>query len=117
MPSEEKIAKRLEAVRWLAAHYGWQEVQFDVLQDLVAFKHPEKPELGRVNVWYTKMTVGTALEHPHKGKTQLFRKRVNGKTLAKIFQNPRTHTGRGYYTREENERREMYAEIRKNRRA
>jgi hypothetical protein len=38
-------------------------------------------------------TVGTALDHPVKGKTQLFRRNQSLEDLAQIFANPRLHTG------------------------
>ncbi len=51
----------------------------------------------RINVWYTKMTVSTALNHPKHGKTQLYRQRVGLGLLKAIFKNPRVHTFIGYY--------------------
>jgi len=53
----------------------------------------------RINVYYTKMTVATCLNHPKKGKTQLFRKNVTIEELKLIFENPRIHTKKGYYTK------------------
>jgi len=38
-------------------------------------------------------------------KTQLFRREVNTEQLEQIANNPRSHTGRGYYRREEISRR------------
>jgi hypothetical protein len=51
----------------------------------------------RINIYLSKMTVATCLNHPTKGKTQLFRKRVTKKMLEQIFEYPRKHTGKGYY--------------------
>lgn len=51
---------------------------------------------ARINIYLSKMTVATCLEHPTKGKTQLFRKNVSFKELEKIFENPRVHTNKGY---------------------
>jgi hypothetical protein len=51
----------------------------------------------RINVYMTKMTVATCLNHPTKGPTQLFRKNVDVKQLDEIFAYPRKHTGKGYY--------------------
>lgn len=55
----------------------------------------------RVNIWRNAknkfFTVGTALNHPTKGKTQLFRKFCDKKEVEKILNNPRIHTGKGYY--------------------
>lgn len=57
----------------------------------------------RVNVWSNNknkyFTVGTALNHPTKGKTQLFRKFCDKKEVEAILNNPRLHTGKGYYER------------------
>lgn len=51
----------------------------------------------RINVYYTTGTVGTCVEHPISGKTQMFRRKVDYDTLQRILQNPRVHTGKGYY--------------------
>jgi hypothetical protein len=51
----------------------------------------------RINVYLTKMTVATCLNHPKKGPTQLFRRNVTEKMLTEIFEYPRKHTGKGYY--------------------
>jgi len=50
----------------------------------------------RINIYLTTMTVATCLNHPKKGKTQLFRKGVNLKMLKEIFEYTRKHTGKGY---------------------
>lgn len=55
----------------------------------------------RVNVWSNDktdlFTVGTALDHPTKGKTQLFRKGLTESQVFALLRNPRKHTGKGYY--------------------
>jgi len=53
----------------------------------------------KINIYLTTMTVATCLEHPIKGKTQLFRKNVTRKELDEIFSYPRKHTGKGYYVK------------------
>jgi hypothetical protein len=50
----------------------------------------------RTNIYLSKMTVSTGLNHPKQGKTQMFRKNVTLVELAKIFENPRVHTNKGY---------------------
>lgn len=55
---------------------------------------------ARINVYPTKMTVGTVISHPFKGRTQLHRKNVSEEELVKIFKNPRQHTGKGYYQKD-----------------
>lgn len=51
----------------------------------------------QINVYTSKMTVGTCLQHPKSGRTQLFRKYVDMPLLAKIFEEPRIHTQIGYF--------------------
>lgn len=68
------------------------------------FEHQENIKMlsfvkmdARINVYYSKMTVATCINHPKKGKTQLFRRHVSLNELKKIFTNPRVHTDMGYY--------------------
>mgnify|MGYP001175561517 CR=1 FL=1 len=42
-------------------------------------------------------TVATAITHPKRGKTQLLRKGCEWSDVLTLLQNPRQHTGRGYY--------------------
>ena len=51
---------------------------------------------SRLNFWLTTGTVGSYLEHPRQGKTQLFRRNVGLAEAEAIFHNPRIHTGKGY---------------------
>lgn len=52
----------------------------------------------RVNVWRkgSRYTVGTYMDHPKKGKTQLFRRNCTEAEVRAILKNPRLHTGKGY---------------------
>lgn len=82
--SEEKLST-------IAKKHGWQEIPTkDPYMRSFA-----KPGV-RINYWECTGTIGTYLDHPKQGKTQLFRKYVFGKELEKIFKNPRQHTGKGY---------------------
>ena len=96
---EDKVKQNLRAVKDIATHHGWRIVKHDEVTHMISFKHPVHVDWGRVNVYYSRMTVGTALFHPKKGRTQLFRKYVDGFMLSRIFLNPRVHTGHGYYTK------------------
>lgn len=63
---------------------------------------------ARVNVWESGLfyTVGTYMYHPgQKKKTQLFRKHCTLDQVFAILKNPRIHTGKGYRTKAEYERR------------
>mmetsp|Transcript_21534 Transcript_21534/g.26429 ORF Transcript_21534/g.26429 Transcript_21534/m.26429 type:complete len:134 (+) Transcript_21534:98-499(+) len=52
----------------------------------------------RLNFWLSTGTVGSYLQHPRQGKTQLFRRDVDMNEARQIFETPRMHTGRGYHT-------------------
>lgn len=51
----------------------------------------------KMNVYLSTLTIQTSMNHPTKGKTQLNRKNLKHNELKLIFQNPRSHTGKGYY--------------------
>ena len=87
------MERRTEEIKLLARVYGWREIRTDPVELMVSFSRKGV----RLNVWWTRMTVGTALMHPKIGTTQLFRRNVSMETLEKIFENPRVHTGKGYY--------------------
>lgn len=86
--------RRIRAIKALAARHGYYEVPA-IDPTLLIFRREATKE--QVNVWWTRMTVATSLDHPNQGKTQLYRRGVDWRMLDQIFQRPRTHTGRGYY--------------------
>lgn len=88
------IPKRIRAIRGIAKTYEYREVLHNEEVGHLRFK---KGIDTFVDVWYTKMTVGTVLTHPIKGRGVLFRKNADETLLKKIFRNPRQHTGEGYY--------------------
>lgn len=81
-------------IKQLARQYDWHCI--DTQNVMLSFKKADV----RVNIYWTKMTVATCVNHPTKGKTQLFRRNVTEKQLERIFKNPRVHTGKGYYTKD-----------------
>jgi hypothetical protein len=84
----------VEDVREIAAHYNYNEIGYNEGSRVISFRK----EKTRINVYYTTGTVGTCMDHPTKGKTQLFRRMVlTIAELENIFENPRIHTGTGYY--------------------
>ena len=88
-----------ELVRKIAKDRGWTEVK-STDPTMIAFtRHLPANQKERINVWYTRGTVGTYINHPKQGKTQLFRRYVNLGLLARLFNYPRQHTGRGYHQR------------------
>lgn len=90
----------LEKVQQLASSLGWRQQD---LQDVICFVSFSKEDM-QLNVYYSTGTVSTAIKHPKKGRTQLFRRNVSFSQLEELFKNPRLHTGKGYYTRYEHKR-------------
>ena len=89
----------VQDVQATAKAFGYEEVDFNEESRMLSFRGGPRKST-RINVYYTTGTVGSCLNHPKRGKTQLFRRNID--TLPKldgIFQNPRSHTGHGYYTR------------------
>lgn len=84
---------RLHEVHKLATRYGWTREQIQEDPPLVIYVKDEM----QVNVYYTTGTVGTALVHPKRGATQLFRRNCALHHLGAIFLSPRVHLGTGYY--------------------
>lgn len=85
--------ERIEIIREIAIKRGWTEIDHQENIFMLSFTSDER----RVNVYYSKMTVATALRHPTSGNTQIYRRNVGYKLLKKIFDNPRVHTGLGYW--------------------
>ena len=91
-------------IRLAARQSGLQEIDFNVESRLISFSSNRSGELveyPRINVYYSTRTVGTCIDHPQRGKTQLFRRNVDLELLRRLMRAPRLHTGRGYYIRQE----------------
>lgn len=87
----------VDKIREIAHAHGWTEADHQENIKMISFRS----EGCRINVYYSKMTVATSLNHPKYGSTQLFRKHVwDAATLAKIFDNPRVHLDTGYFYRD-----------------
>ncbi len=88
----------VEELRLIAKQNGWKEIDHQENIGMISFTRNEHE---RTNVYYTKGTIGTCVNHPRQGKTQLFRRRVDLKLLRKIFAKPRVHTPMGYKFRKD----------------
>jgi len=82
----------IEQIRFIAKNAEWDEIDLQENNKLISFVKGST----RINIYYSTMTVGTCLTHPKLGKTQMFRRNVNMRTLEQIFINPRLHTNTGY---------------------
>ena len=96
-----EVACRLKSVRKLAHEYGWTEIDRQDNIGMVSFSRPYNGEGARMNIYLTRMTVATCLNHPKQGKTQLFLRGAEMKDVRRLMKNPRQHTRRRYHKREE----------------
>lgn len=83
------------AIKKLAMERGWELVDEQEKNFVLIFKKGS----AKLNVWWTKMTIATTIDHPTKPRRQLFRKGITKIELIAIFDNPRFHTRKGYYTK------------------
>src|SRR5688500_9037024 len=87
------LQNRINDIKSYAGNSGFKQIDYQEKSKMLSFSNGSV----RINVYLTTGTVATCLEHPKHGKTQLFRRGVDYEKLKKIFKNPRTHTGAGYY--------------------
>ena len=93
----------------LASGKGWEKLQ--VRQPAMA---SYRKDGVRLNFYLSTGTVGSALDHPRQGKTQLFRRNVqDANEAAAFFDDPRQHTGKGYQTKDQERRQEQQQATRK----
>ena len=88
-PHKERITK----IRTIMLKSGWMEIDWQENIFMLSYSK----EGVRMNIYYSRMTVGTAMHHPKRGDTQLFRRNVSMESLEKLALKPRLHTGVGYY--------------------
>ncbi len=95
MKNTDLTKKQISA---LATKHKWTFCDYQENIQLLSFVKTSKDgDQMRINIYLTKLTVGTALNHPKHGKTQLFRKKCSVSDIEKILLNPRAHTNKGYY--------------------
>jgi len=87
---------KIKGIKTLAKEHGWTFHDYQENIGMISFVKVFDGDPARINIYMTKMTVATCINHPRKGKTQLFRKDVDNELMAKIFKNPRVHTHKGY---------------------
>jgi len=83
----------------LARDFGYDEIPVRLKDEdrMVSYRHDHKCGGVRINIYITTGTVATCLDHPKKGKGQLFRRNMTKSDLKDIFQNPRVHKDVGYH--------------------
>jgi hypothetical protein len=80
---------------------GWVIRKDDPKDRVIIFRKRDQVSGNKyqIDYYYTTGTIKTSLDHPKEGKTQMFRRNVDGGLLRRIFENPRVHTDKGYQTR------------------
>ena len=88
---------RTQLVMSIALRHGWSLVAFDKAPNTLEFQKADGfgPPM-KMQVFYTSGKVSTVVNHPKKGRNQMFRHHVGRKQLEKIALNPRVHTRNGY---------------------
>lgn len=82
-------------IQAVIAAYNWNFIRYEGSNYKLIIRN-----LGcQMCIYLSTMTIQTALDHPHQGKTQLTRKRVSALEFAELLKNPRAHTKKGYYTK------------------
>lgn len=88
----------------IATRHGWQILDIQENIKMVRYMRARQGDVQKVNIYHggkggrrDLFTVATAINHPVKGKTQLFRKYVSEQELDAVLKNPRAHTDKGYY--------------------
>ena len=78
--------------------YGYIERREEASCTLFFEEKGNKPYPIRINIFYTTRGVMTQLPHPTQGYNSLWRSDAYDslEMLAELFENPRTHTGKGY---------------------
>jgi len=98
MDDKELVAQlRVQEIDNIAVKFGYARINYNNETRLISYMKYISGGKVRIDVYFTTMTVSVSLNHPNKGKTQLHRKNVSDTQLARIFSNPRIHTGKGYY--------------------
>jgi hypothetical protein len=80
--------ERVETIRSMAVRQDWMEIDHQSAIAMVSFVKGD----SRINVYYSRMTVATVVDHPRFGRNQMFRKNVPLAVLEEIFRNPRIHS-------------------------
>lgn len=84
----------IETIKQIASEQGWAEIDHQENIKMISFRSAQR----RINVYYSKMTVATCVDHPKYGRTQMFRRGIwDEAELRTLFKNPRVHTGGGYF--------------------
>lgn len=88
----------LKKIRAIAKRAGYNEILHIDRQKIISFK---KNDVERIDIYYSKMTVGFTFLHPEEGKKQVFKKNISLNQLKKIFSDPMLYSVKCYSSKYE----------------
>lgn len=92
---KKKVGFTLEQAREVAAEHLYPESKHDEDNQVVCFQDG----CVLIHVYYKTASVITCLNHPVRGKGQVFRRKLTLKNLEDIFEDPLAQMASGYYQR------------------
>ena len=113
----DEVHRRIVLYDRLANNHGWTKLRITTQNAVVqrqryqrkASDDDDADEVVILDCWPTTGTIGSYLYHPRqRKKTQLFRSQCDDDMAARIFDNPRVHTGRGYQQRHQQQQQQSH---------
>lgn len=94
MKKNRKAMETLGALLTFALDNHWELVHYHGHTGEALFRRDEE----QIKVYCTTLAIQTVVPHPKRNE-QLNRKGVSIEDIENLFDNPRQHTGKGYYKR------------------
>lgn len=88
-----QVKQRLTIIQQAARNLYWLIEGFHINNYILNLSKDDM----KCNIYLSTLTVQTTINHPKKGRGQLNRKRLSLSEVVSILENPRKHTGKGYY--------------------
>lgn len=108
--SSDEIKQRIDFYDSLATNFSWSKLPVKTKNNAAQRQRykrmceddgDEDDSYIIIDVWPTTGMIGSYLRHPRQRKrTQLFRKECTDEEAIAIFDNPRSHTGKGYHRKD-----------------
>ena len=78
----------VQFARKVAEEFGYNEIPLRELEQRYMISFYQTSTNTRINVYFTTGTVGSCLDHPRQGKTQVFGRNMTNDDLRQILKNP-----------------------------
>jgi hypothetical protein len=87
--------EEVKQIRKIAKDCGFKEKNHIARQKIISFVNKNNT---KIDIYYSKMTIGLTFVHPREGKKQVFKKNISLNKLKKIFNNPLLYSVECYET-------------------